>query len=155
MDGPHGVQNHLPQLGLNLGESKRRLWRRVDLNERSAHCQPTSRLIPKCQLCNRLLHNCWPPSPQPGSFQESCIPLNTNTDLTFPALLLGQGRHVQQSATVNRILDLSEKSSIATPKDTRNSFPMICAMYRVQVKALRQETNGLNAQSDSWDGPAN
>ena len=58
MAGSHRVQNHLSQPGLSLGESKKRLcgWR-LERNQRGAHCQPTSRLLPKCQLCNGLLHN--------------------------------------------------------------------------------------------------
>jgi hypothetical protein len=56
VDGPHRVQNYLSQPGLSLGESKGLLsGRQIYMNQRVAHCQPSSRLIAKCQLCSSLL----------------------------------------------------------------------------------------------------
>jgi thiol-disulfide isomerase/thioredoxin len=57
VDGLHRVQNHLTQNGLSLRESERQSdGRQFNLNERGAHCQPTSPLLLQFKKCHKLWH---------------------------------------------------------------------------------------------------
>jgi hypothetical protein len=57
VDGFHRIQNHLAQHSLSLRESELRLrgqW--FELNERGAHCQPTSLFLLQFKKCHKLWH---------------------------------------------------------------------------------------------------
>ncbi len=139
MDGLHRVQNHLAQPSLSLGESKVRFRRRnFDRNERGAHCQPTSRLILKCQLGNRLLHNCW-------NWKKPCLPAAQNA-LFLIRQLLPQRLHLR-TELVDDFLEVLDAGELFPNRLGKLACDPICgdANWLVQV---------LQSVLHDWAAPA-